>query len=149
MKKLIALSLAGAGLFAAGSANIWTSADIMKGLKGSKVDSHKISGMSLSQYPGYKMSISKREASGIPELHQKVDDIFVVESGECTLVTGGKIVGAKTTEPNEVRGQAIEGGTKRSIATGDVIRIPANMPHQMLLDEGKQITYAVVKVDGR
>ena len=128
---------------------VFTSAEIMKRLAASKPQAHQVYGSSLEAGHGFRLSANKREASGIPELHQKVDDIFVIESGEATLITGGTIVGPKTTAADEVRGQSIQGGTKRTISTGDFVHIPANTPHQFLVDEGKQITYAVVKVDVR
>ncbi len=147
MKILVGLIAVAA--YAADGATVWSSTDIMKRLAAAKADSHKITGTSLEALGGYRLSITKREANGIPEVHQKVDDVFVVESGEATLITGGTIAGAKTSAPNEVRGQSIQGGTKRKLGTGDFVRIPANVPHQFLVDEGKQITYAVVKVDAR
>jgi mannose-6-phosphate isomerase-like protein (cupin superfamily) len=41
---------------------------------------------------------------------------------------------------------AISGGTEVKVGAGDVVTIPAKMPHQMKLDPGKEITYFVVKV---
>jgi hypothetical protein len=72
-----------------------------------------------------------------------------VEKGECTLITGGKIVDPKSTSPTEVRGTSVEGGEKHHLAPGDVVRIPPNTPHQMLLDPGMKFVYAVVKVDSK
>lgn len=45
-----------------------------------------------------------RESSGQAEWHEKQADLFIVESGEATLVVGGTVVDPKTTEPNEIRG---------------------------------------------
>jgi quercetin dioxygenase-like cupin family protein len=41
---------------------------------------------------------------------------------------------------------AISGGTETKIAAGDIVTIPAKMPHLMKVDAGKEITYFVVKV---
>ncbi len=38
------------------------------------------------------------------------------------------------------------GGTKQEVAAGDVVHIPAGVPHQMLLPQGGTITYFVVKI---
>jgi mannose-6-phosphate isomerase-like protein (cupin superfamily) len=70
-----------------------------------------------------------------------------VISGSCTLVTGGTIPGQHVTQPHEIRGASISGGKKRRIGPGDFLTIPAGVPHQMLLDPGTEITYAVVKVN--
>lgn len=147
--KLITIVLCAAPLFAADAAKVWTSQEIADRLAKSKPEAHQVKGTSLEAYKGYRMSANRRDASGIAELHLKVDDIFVIESGEGTLVTGGTIPASKTTAPGEMRGEAIEGGTKHKVAAGDFVHIPANTPHQMLLEPGKQITYAVVKVDAR
>jgi quercetin dioxygenase-like cupin family protein len=132
---------------AADSVNVWTSHEVDAKLAATKPEANKITQDSLGSFAGYSMSVTKREASGIGELHKSKTDIFVVESGECTLITGGKLVSPKNQSPVEVRGASIEGGAKHHLTAGDVIRIPPNVPHQMLLDSGKQIVYAVVKVD--
>jgi len=85
----------------------------------------------------------------VAELHEKVTDLFVVQSGEATIVVGGNIIDSRTTAPGEVRGSRIEGGSRHPVAAGDIVHIPANTPHWMLLDSGKQITYFVVKVDAK
>ena len=91
--------------------------------------------------------IAHREGDGQAELHEKQADLFVVASGEATLVYGGEVVSPKTTEPNEVRGPSIKGGEKKALAAGDVVHIPAKVPHQLLLPAGKEFTYFVLKVD--
>ena len=147
--KLLPLILTATSSLAADAAKVWTSQEIAKRLADAKPEAHQVKGTSLEAFKGYRMSANRRDASGIAELHKTVDDIFVIESGEGTLVTGGTIPDAKTTAPGEVRGAAIEGGTKHKVAAGDFVHIPANTPHQMLIESGKQITYAVVKVDAR
>jgi mannose-6-phosphate isomerase-like protein (cupin superfamily) len=100
-----------------------------------------------AKFENHGLSVSHRDKSGIPEMHEKQTDIFVVQSGEATLLVGGAIVGTKTEGPGEIRGSSINGGTRQKLTAGDVVRIPAKMPHQFFLDSGKQITYFVVKVD--
>ena len=82
-------------------------------------------------------------------MHETQSDVIVVENGEATLVVGGTIVNPRTTAPHEVRGPSIKGGEKVALAAGDMVHIPINTPHQMLLENGKQITYFVVKIDAR
>ncbi|HWB33117.1 MAG TPA: hypothetical protein VG714_08100 [Acidobacteriaceae bacterium] len=92
------------------------------------------------------LEISHREVSGHVELHKVKADVMVIQTGHATLVTGGEIVGAKESGPNEVAGSSIKGGVKREVEPGDIIEIPAGVPHQFLLEPGTQITYLVVKV---
>ena len=107
---------------------------------------YKNSSIKLADYGSSNVSISHREANGIPEVHAHMDDYFVVESGEATLVIGGEVVNPKVTEPNETRGDSIKGGERRKLTTGDVVHIPADLPHQLLVDNGKLFTYFVIKV---
>jgi mannose-6-phosphate isomerase-like protein (cupin superfamily) len=71
---------------------------------------------------------------------------MIVQSGEATLVVGTDVVDAKNTSPTEVRGTSIRDGIERKVSAGDVINMPAGLPHQFLLEPGKQITYIDVVV---
>jgi hypothetical protein len=72
---------------------------------------------------------------------------MIVQSGEATLVVGTDIVDAKNTSPTEIRGTSIRNGMERKVSAGDVINMPAGLPHQFLLEPGKQITYIDVVVN--
>jgi hypothetical protein len=140
---LIALAL----MAAEDSAKVWTSKEIAGQLAAAKPDANLVTQTPLGRFPGYSMTVTKRQASGIGELHEDQTDLFVIQSGECTLVLGGKLVNPKNQSPTEIRGTGVEGGDKRHVAAGDVVRIPAKTPHQMLLDPGKSVVYAVIKVE--
>jgi mannose-6-phosphate isomerase-like protein (cupin superfamily) len=90
--------------------------------------------------------VAHREGDGEAEVHETQVDLFVVQSGEATLVVGGEMVGGKTTAPNEIRAPSIKGGFNHALAAGDVVHIPAKIPHQLLVPAGKEFTYFVVKV---
>jgi quercetin dioxygenase-like cupin family protein len=64
-------------------------------------------------------------------------------------LTGGKVVNPKTIKPGEIRGTSISGGERHTLSTGDIVHIPAGVPHQILLEKGKPFTYFVVKVTGQ
>ena len=93
--------------------------------------------------------IFHREGNGQAELHEKLADFIVVRSGEGAVSVGGKVVGGKPSGPGEVRGTSVEGGTRYKLAAGDVIYIPANTPHQMLVEPGKQLNAMVIKVEAK
>ncbi len=97
-------------------------------------------------FGNHALSISHRDKNGVVEVHEKLVDVFAVQSGEATLVVGGEVVGPRTTGPGEIQGDSIKGGVSKKVAAGDVIHITAGVPHQFFLDQGKQITYFVVKV---
>jgi len=76
-----------------------------------------------------------------------MNDVFVAETGEATLLVGGEMVGGKQAKPGEWLGDSIKGGMKRRLSPGDIVHIPARMPHQLLIPAGKEFTYFVVKVE--
>ena len=113
----------------------------------SKIDDQKFAWQPLGTYGNHLMGISHREGDGSAEVHETQSDILIVESGEATLLVGGTMIGSKTVKPHEVRGSSIEGGETKQLVVGDVVHIPAKVPHQLKIAAGKTFTYLVVKVD--
>lgn len=101
----------------------------------------------LEKYPHHYTMLAFRNANGGGELHQHFADIFYILDGHATVVTGGQLVAPQTTAPGEIRGKSVEGGARQELRAGDVVHIPAGMPHQMLLRDGDSITYFVIKVE--
>jgi mannose-6-phosphate isomerase-like protein (cupin superfamily) len=103
----------------------------------------------IARYGNHYLLLARRGETGSSELHEHEADIFVVESGAATIVTGGKIVKPQTAKPGEIRGSSIEGGERHALAAGDIIHIPAGTPHQLLIEKGTPFAYFVVKVTGQ
>ena len=112
-----------------------------------KINDQKIGSASLADYGNHNLMVIHREGSGQAEWHEKQADLFIVQSGEATLVVGGTVVDPKNTEPHEMRGPSIKDGVSKHLGPGDVVHIAAKTPHQLMLDAGQQITYAVMKVN--
>lgn len=112
-----------------------------------KIDAGKVATQNLDRYGNHLTMVAHREGDGQAEVHAHTADVFVVQSGEATLVVGGTAENAKTTAPGEVRAPSIKGGERKPLAAGDVVHIPAKMPHQLLIEKGHQFTYFVVKVE--
>jgi len=93
----------------------------------------------------YRVQTSRRVKPGGVEVHEKETDIFYVADGAATLVTGGTVVDAKTTRPHQIAGTGINGGESRRISKGDVVVIPAGVPHWFKEVDGF-VNYLVVKV---
>jgi mannose-6-phosphate isomerase-like protein (cupin superfamily) len=126
----------------------WPSAEL-KGFSKSlapKINAQKIATQQLSSHGNYLFMVAHREGSGEAEYHETQADVFVIESGDATLVYGGSLVEGKTTQPHEMRAASISGGMEKKLAAGDAVTIPAKVPHQLKLEPGKQITYFVVKI---
>ena len=81
---------------------------------------------------GYPFQLEHRTDTTPPSIHPKHAELIEIIEGSCTLVTGGKLVGAKPAAPGAMTqgGTAIEGGSKRRVSKGDYIMVPANTPHQ-------------------
>jgi mannose-6-phosphate isomerase-like protein (cupin superfamily) len=105
-------------------------------------------GETLARYGNHLTMIAHREKTGSSELHTQDSDVFMVVEGGATIVTGGKMVKARSTGPGEVRGTGIEGGSSQALSPGDIIHIAPNTPHQLILKPGHSFTYFVVKVHG-
>jgi mannose-6-phosphate isomerase-like protein (cupin superfamily) len=99
-----------------------------------------------ADFGDHLLEISHRDGNGRAELHKVKADVMVIQTGTATLVTGGEVIDPVVTGPNEIQGSGIKGGVKHEVGPGDVIEIPAGVPHQFFLAPGTQITYLVVKV---
>ncbi len=93
----------------------------------------------------YSASVLRRNKPGQSEVHVKETDIFYVVDGAATFVTGGTMVGAKETRPNQLLGTGIDGGQTHQLKKGDFIVIPAGVPH-WFKDVPASINYLTIKV---
>ncbi len=91
------------------------------------------------------VSGSHRDKPGQSEVHAKETDVFHITDGEATFVTGGTIVGGKTTKPDQILGTGIQGGETHQLTKGDVIVVPAGTPH-WFKTVPRSVSYLVVKV---
>ena len=82
----------------------------------------------MTDDPHYKVMVSTRTGGGEAEQHARETDIFYVVEGSATFVTGGTIVGAHETAPDQTRGAGLAG-----------------VPHWFKAVDGR-VRYFVVKV---
>jgi mannose-6-phosphate isomerase-like protein (cupin superfamily) len=137
-----------AGQSGTAGVHVWRSTDIAaKGAElAKKLDAQKVASETIATEGNRLFMIAHREGSGLAEWHEKQADVMFISSGRVTMVTGGTIVDVKTTAPGEMRGPSIKGGTETTLGPGDVLHIPAKVPHQMILASGAKVTYFVTKV---
>jgi mannose-6-phosphate isomerase-like protein (cupin superfamily) len=151
MRKLLPLLIL-IPLFAAGpsgNVTVWKASDLKakeKELVG-KMSDKKMASEVLENYGNHNTMMAHREGDGEVEVHDKMADVFFMISGDATLIVGGTVVGGHPTTPGEIRGTSITGGEKKALGAGDVVHIPAKIPHQMMVANGKKVTYFVVKVE--
>lgn len=94
----------------------------------------------------YRIQAGRRvTAPGKVEVHARDTDIFYVVEGTATIVTGGKNEGGTAESADEIRGGTIVGGTRRALSKGDVIVIPAGVPH-WFTEVSNPFLYLVIKV---
>lgn len=103
-------------------------------------------GRTLRKHPSYSYIQGERHVSGGPEMHDHWADVAFVQAGRATALTGGNLVGATIVSPGEHRGGRIVGGTPRAISAGDLLVIPAGVPHQYQLARGDSLRYLTIKV---
>jgi mannose-6-phosphate isomerase-like protein (cupin superfamily) len=123
----------------------YTSTDLKTRVDAAKPDDHKVRLDRVANWGNHALLAIRREGDGEAEIHETQVDVIFVKSGEGTLVLGGSMVEPRTTAPGEIRAKSIKGGVSKKMAAGDVIHIPAKIPHQMLVP--KSLTFEVVKVD--
>ena len=100
----------------------------------------------LADYKDHRFRMLYRDGDGYPEQHDNVVDVVIVQSGEGTLVLGGRMINPKASAgAGEYTGTSIEDGARHPLGAGDVVHIPAKIPHSFLVPSGKHITYVLVK----
>jgi len=154
--RVIAIGLLAAPVFAQGASKstfgLWRADELSKRDQAlsTKIMPDHSARETLADYGDHRFRFIRRDADGFPEQHNQIVDVVFVQSGEGTLQLGGKVVGLKASNgPGEFVGTSLEGGERRAIAAGDVVHIPATIPHAFLVPKGKHITYVLFKFPGK
>ena len=100
----------------------------------------------IGRFEGLANALNQRDSSGVHERHLNFTDIFVIQRGHARLLYGGTAEGERETAPGEYRGGTIRNGAQADLRPGDVVVVPAGIPHQMLLDPGARMAYLSFKV---
>ena len=88
--------------------------------------------------------------------HDQVTEVYTIIEGSGTMVTGGKMANPERLRPDDptvkvlvgpsMRGGALEGAESHKVGPGDMIIVPAGVPHWFSSIDGA-IRYSVVRVD--
>ena len=98
--------------------------------------------------PGLVVLANRRDAGAV-EYHEHTNHIFIMVDGEATFITGGTMVGAKRTSPEQMTGTSIEGGQTFHLSKGDVITIPAKTPHWWKELSTKTVGYYAINIESK
>lgn len=82
-------------------------------------------------------SVEYWKGQGRPAVHPTDAEYAIVVAGAGTLVSGGTMTDPEVTNPGLTQGGRIEGGTTRPLKVGDVIMVPAGVPHLFGVEGGK------------
>jgi len=139
MKLMLALAASFAAAF------VLMAADPVTYMDNATVAKAMVKGGNIAKGTDHSVAANHREKAGEVEVHDKETDIFYVTDGEATLVTGGTMVGGRDTGPGQHRGADVNGGETRHISKGDVVVIPAGVPH-WFPEIPEPLSYLLVKV---
>ncbi len=94
-------------------------------------------------------SLIYRDGPSEAEAHTDRADFITIREGRGVILIGGTILEGKATTASEIRGKAIEGGTRHTVEAGDSLYIPVNVPHQFLVGPGEHFIVTIVKISPR
>jgi mannose-6-phosphate isomerase-like protein (cupin superfamily) len=111
-----------------------------------KVTSTMVKGGSIVNDHGLVI-LANRRGAGEVEVHARTNHVFIIVEGEATLVTGGTLVGAHQTAPDQTRAPSVQGGEAHHLTKGDVITIPAKTPHWFKEVPTQTIAYYAINTE--
>jgi len=124
----------------------WTAAEMKavdQEMAGTKATTHRFFGEK-----GYNMEV-RRLVGPQPILqHGKKSDYMVIQDGEGTFMSGGELVNAMPggADPGDMRGESIRGGVSQVLQPGDVMFVPAGIPHGFVSTKG-HVTFVMIRFD--
>ena len=94
----------------------------------------------------YKLDAGRRNEPGEVEYHAHTVDVMHIVEGHATVLTGGEMIGVRAVGDGELRAESVNGGHPHDLSPGDVLAVPAGVPHQFT-DVSDPFLYFVVKVE--
>jgi len=89
----------------------------------------------------HRFRFLRRDSDGRPEVHEDIIDVVFVQSGAGAVLVGGEMRGESNAP-----GSTITGADRHAVAAGDVLHIPAQVPHAYVPAAGGHLTYVLVRV---
>jgi mannose-6-phosphate isomerase-like protein (cupin superfamily) len=131
---------------------IHTAADLQqreaKLMEAAKTSPTGLASATTDDFGTSKIVLAVRVHTGPAERHKLWADQMVISTGTLTLVTGGTMQDEHpnaTNTPGETLGTGIQGGKEVVLHAGDIVHIPAGVPHWVKLAPGTTITYFIFK----
>jgi mannose-6-phosphate isomerase-like protein (cupin superfamily) len=86
-----------------------------------------------------------RTESSRPEVHARWDDLVIVKSGTGAIEMGDSLVGSELRAAGERIGGKFHWSYQIVVHAGDMVRIPAVVPHAIIVSEKEPLDYLVIK----
>lgn len=96
-------------------------------------------GGSLLKLGRYASTLEYRTEVGSAGVHERDDELFFVVDGSGVLMTGGRLINPRRTNPTTLLGTAVEGGAPRNVGKGDTFVVPKNTPHWFSAIDGRLV----------
>jgi mannose-6-phosphate isomerase-like protein (cupin superfamily) len=88
----------------------------------------------------------RRTTTSDVEVHARWDDIVLVRSGTGAIALGDSLFGSEYRGPGERRGGRLVNSSQLVVHAGDVVRIPAAVPHAFVVTGTVPLEYVVIKI---
>lgn len=120
----------------------WPASNVTAGFKemvGRKLESQRILEGGVFNF-NLRREIAAEEGAGT---HGNKADLYLIRSGEATLTTDGQLINPKPAtggggaKEGDIDGDGIRNGKSRIVRAGDVVFIPAGVPHQITAVNGE------------
>ena len=87
----------------------------------------------------------RRTTSSKPEVHARWDDLVIVRAGTGAIELGDSLVGSRYRAVGERIGGTFTRSWQIVVRAGDIVRIPAAVPHAFIVSGTEPLEYLVVK----
>ncbi len=89
--------------------------------------------------------LQRRTVSSEPEVHARWDDLVMIRSGDGAIQLGDSLAGSRYRAPGERIGGVLVNLQEIVVHGGDIVRIPAAVPHAFIVSGTVPLTYLVIK----
>lgn len=93
----------------------------------------------------YYRLVRRRVGSEV-EVHARWDDIVIVRAGRGGMEVGDSVSGARRVSGGEWRGGTLGARRMFPLKPGDVLRVPAAVPHAFVADSALPLELLIIKV---
>jgi len=106
----------------------WANTDIQNIWK--DLETRQVLNQRVMEGGSYSLNIRIVKEGDAPLVHAKSSDLWIVQAGSATAITGGKLVnGKKRPNVDDEAGDSIAGGIEKPLKPGDVLYVPPSVPH--------------------